>query len=105
MAKVNYTPEMVAQAVAMYNELGNDGMEQIAETLGRGVRSVRAKLVREGVYTAPEAPVKEAMPEGPTKKELLDELEALVTFDVTGFMGATKDAIRNMIAHLQPQEE
>ena len=108
MAKVNYTPEMVAQAIDMYNELGNDGLETIAETLGRGVRSVRAKLVREGVYVAPEAPVKEKLPEGPTKKELLNELESLVDFDVTGLMGANKEAIGNLITAFraaQPQEE
>lgn len=105
MAKVNYTPEMVAQMTEMYQELGNDGLEQIAEAMQRGVRSVRAKLVREGVYVAPEAPVKEKLPEGPTKKEMLDELESLVDFDVTGFMGANKDAIAALIAHLQPKEE
>ncbi len=105
MAKVNYTPEMVAQMTEMYQELGNDGLEQIAETVNRGVRSVRAKLVREGVYIAPEAPVKEKLPEGPTKKELLNELESLVGFDVTGLSGANKDAISALIAHLQPQEE
>lgn len=108
MAKVNYTPEMVAQAIEMYQELGNDGLETIAETLGRGVRSVRAKLVREGVYVAPEAPAKEKLPEGPTKKEMLDELESLVDFDVTGLMGANKEAIGNLINAFraaQPQED
>jgi hypothetical protein len=105
MAKVNYTPEMVAKMTEMYEELGNDGLEQIAEAVNRGVRSVRAKLVREGVYVAPEAPVKEKLPEGPTKKELLNELESLVGLDLTGLMGANKEAISALISHLQPQDE
>ena len=97
MTKVNYTDEMVATAVTMYNDLGNEGMEAIAETLGRSVRSVRSKLVREGIYVAIVKPVKAAKDEGPTKKELLNELEALVSFDVTGLAGATKPAIASLI--------
>ena len=49
MAKtVNYTPEQTAQMVADYNQ--GTTVEQIAETLGKSVRSVVAKLSREGVY-------------------------------------------------------
>ena len=46
----NYTAAMVDQMVSMYNELGNDGIEDIAIELDKSVRSVRSKLVREGVY-------------------------------------------------------
>lgn len=98
MTKVNYTDEMVATATEMYGELGNEGMDAIAEAIGRTVRSVRAKLVREGVYVAPVKPEAEPKDEGPTKKELLIELEALVDFEVTGLMGATKDTIKEVIA-------
>ena len=35
--------------------------------------------------------------EGPTKKELLVELESLVDFDVTGLTGATKSALQDVI--------
>lgn len=95
---VNYTVEMVERMVAMYEQLGNEGIEQIAETLGRPVRSVRSKLVREGVYVAAPAKAKAKREEGPTKKDLLNELEALVAFDVGGLMGATKEAIASVIA-------
>ncbi len=45
---VNYTPEQTTKIVADYNS----GMtvEAIAESLGKTVRSVVAKLSREGVY-------------------------------------------------------
>lgn len=99
--KQNYTQEMVEQAVAMYNELGNDGLEQIAETLGRGIRSVRSKLVREGVYVAPEKPQASKREEGPTKKELLNRLEEVAPFSVDGLMGATKAAISEIIAFVE----
>jgi hypothetical protein len=94
----NYTSEMVERMLARYEELGNEGLETIAAELGKPVRSVRSKLVREGVYVAAEKPAKAAKVEGPSKKDLLNELEALVDFSVDGFMGATKDAIASVIA-------
>ena len=48
----NYTAEMVDSIIEMYNELGNDGLDEIADSIGKSVRSVRSKLVREGVYVA-----------------------------------------------------
>jgi hypothetical protein len=100
-AKLNYTESMVEQMLQMYAELGNAGIEQIAETLGKPVRSVRSKLVREGAYVAePKAP-KAAKVEGPTKKELLNDLESLVDFPVDGLLGATKEAIASVIALAQ----
>lgn len=106
-AKQNYTPEMVAQAVEMYQELGNEGIEQIAESLGRNVRSVRSKLVREGVYVAAEKPTRSAVDKGPTKKEMLRELSELVDFPTAGFDGATKEAIGYLLEAfaVQPEEE
>jgi hypothetical protein len=98
-AKVaNYTSEMVERMIARYEELGNDGIEAIAAEMGKPVRSVRSKLVREGVYVAVEKPKAQAKVEGPSKKDLLNELEALVTFSVDGLTGATKDAIASVIA-------
>lgn len=96
---VNYTDEQVSQMLDMYQEVGNEGLAQIAETLGKNVRSVRSKLVREGVYVA--SPRKAARKvQGPTKKELLNDLETIVGFDVTGFSGATKPAIQTLIERL-----
>ena len=91
----NYTAEMVTQMTDMYNELGNDGLDEIADTLGKSVRSVRSKLVREGVYVA--SPKKTASKqEGPSKKELLRDIESN-GFDVSGFEGATKAALTRLM--------
>lgn len=95
--KVNYTEEMVQTILDMYAELGNDGIEQIAAAVHKPVRSVRSKLVREGVYVAPAKAPKAAKAEGPTKKELLSELKELVDFPVDGLMPATKEAIQHLI--------
>lgn len=96
--KVNYTDAEVNEIVEMYD--GGKGMsvEAIAETKNRAVRSIRAKLVGEGVYVKQEKPKAAAKREGPTKGEMLTELDAYVTFNTDGLMGATKAAISEVIA-------
>ena len=96
--KVNYTDTDMSVLTNMYGELGNEGLDRIAATLNKTVRSVRAKLVREGLYVAPEKGAAKAKKEGPTKKELLIDLEKVAPFPVDGFMGATKEAISHLIA-------
>ena len=97
MSKVNYSEEMTSKIVADY-EAGLP-VEDIALGIDRSVRSVRSKLVREGVYKAAEkAPAKKM---GPSKKELLIELEGLAPFEVDGLSGATKTAITDLISHFK----
>jgi len=95
--KVNYSDEDVSKLRTMYAELGNAGLDEIAKALGKSLRSVRAKLVRDGLYVAPEKSAKATKEDGPSKKELLMELEAK-GFDPEGFEGATKDAIKRVIS-------
>ena len=93
-AQVNYTPEVTANIIEQYQN-GTD-IAEIATSIDKSIRSVRSKLVREGVYVAqPKAKSTKVM--GPTKKELLRDLEG-TGFDVSGFEGATKEAIMRLIA-------
>jgi hypothetical protein len=101
--KVNYTEEQTAELIQRYQ--AGESVEGLAEALGRAKRSIIAKLVREGVYQTPEKQTKAKRDEGPTKKELLNDLEALVDFDVNGLMGATKEAIAAVIALAQRMNE
>jgi hypothetical protein len=95
LKNTNYTPELTEKIVEMYKALGNEGIEQIAETFNKPVRSIRSKLVREGVYIAtPKGAGVKA--EGPSKKELLRELEAH-GFETEGFEGATKIALTRLL--------
>ena len=94
----NYPAEVLARVVSEYQ--AGVSVETIAETIGKSVRSVRSKLVREGVYVAQPKAAKAKREEGPTKKELLRELEAIAPFPVDGLMNATKEAISALIAHL-----
>ena len=99
MAKaINYTPELTAQIVDQYQ--GGIAVEDIAASIEKSVRSVRSKLVREGVYVAqPKTTARKS--DEPTKKELLNELETVYPFDVNGLTGATKDAIKDLLTHFQ----
>lgn len=91
----NYTPEMVDQLISLYEKLGNEGLEQIAKTLDKPVRSIRSKLVREGVYVPSPKNASNKL-NGPSKKELLRDLEAL-GFEIEGFEGATKVALARLL--------
>lgn len=92
--QANYTAELTAKIIDQYQN-GTD-VAEIAASIDKSVRSVRSKLVREGVYVA-QPKVKSQKVMGPTKKELLRDLEG-TGFDVSGFEGATKEAITRLIA-------
>lgn len=99
-AKVNYTEAQTDSMKAAY--AAGASVESIAEAMGKAVRSVRAKLVREGVYVAPEKGVKSKREEGPTKKEMLIRLsDVWPDAPVDGLVNATKEAIALLIQHLE----
>lgn len=98
----NYSEELTAAIVQRYE--AGESVESIAESIGKAVKSVRAKLVREGAYKAPEKPVKVAKDDGPDKKTLLRELSAMDSaFPVNGLVNATKEAIQAVIDRLKDE--
>jgi len=94
----NYTTEQTKQLLSLYEELGTDGIEDIAELMKKPVRSIRSKLVKEGVYVPSQK--QDNKKNGPSKKELLNTLESLVGFDTTGFSGSTKQVLADLIVYL-----
>lgn len=96
--KANYTKEMTEKLLHLYEEWGNEALEEIAKELGKNVRSVRAKLAREGVYVANNKKATNVN-DGASKKVILREIEAR-NFDVTGFEGATKPALNRLLGLL-----
>lgn len=67
---VNYTPEQVQEVVAKYTS--GIPVETIAGEMGRSVRSIVAKLSREGVYVAKARPTSARV----TKEDLVAKIEA-----------------------------
>ena len=95
MKAPNYTAAQVAQITTAY-QAGMD-IDEIAQDIGKSVRSVRSKLVREGGYVAkPKTASKKVL--GPTKKELLKDLEKS-GLEVAGLEGGTKEAISRLLVH------
>ena len=95
-AKTNYTKGQTEKLIALYQERGNDNLEEIAQEMGKTLESVRAKLVREGVYTAPDKS-KKSDEDGPSKKALVLELAKLTGKELAGIEGATKSSLSELI--------
>tara|TARA_Y100000816_G_C25937281_1_gene488823 strand:+ start:104 stop:409 length:306 start_codon:yes stop_codon:yes gene_type:complete len=90
----NYSVEMTDKIISQYQN--GTSVDEIADAIGKSVRSVRSKLVREGVYIPQEKKTSKKVQE-PTKKELLRTLDELVDFPTTGLLGATKESILDLI--------
>tara|TARA_Y100000992_G_scaffold293179_1_gene251512 strand:- start:505 stop:813 length:309 start_codon:yes stop_codon:yes gene_type:complete len=98
---VNYSVEMTDKIISDYQD--GISVDEIATSIGKSVRSVRSKLVREGVYIPQEKKTSKKVQE-PTKKELLKVLDGLVDFSTTGLLGATKESILDIIKFAEKQK-
>jgi transposase-like protein len=97
---VNYTPEQTAKMVADYAQ--GVTVESIAESLGKTVRSVVAKLSREGVYKKKEYVSKTG--EKPVKKdahaEAIGAILQLSEGEVDSLTKANKSALKTIFEAL-----
>ena len=82
MKQPNYSVSMTAKIIDEYQN--GTSVDEIATSIGKSVRSVRSKLVREGVYVAQEKKTSRKSDE-PTKKELLKLLMDWLTFQLSDF--------------------
>lgn len=97
--KTNYTPEQTAQLVTGYQ--AGVAVEQLAADMGKTVRSVVAKLSREGVYVAK---TKTAGAARVRKADLVDQLAAKCGVAPEVFESLEKanhDVLEALVARLQ----
>ena len=97
--QTNYTPEQTLELVAAYQ--AGTAVETIATTMGKTVRSVVAKLAREGVYVAK---TKTAGAARVRKSELVDQLAAKCGVAPEVFESLEKanhDVLEALVARLQ----
>lgn len=98
---VNYTPEQTLKMVQDYQS--GVTVEKIAETLGKTVRSVVAKLSREGIYRKKEYVTKTG--EKPVKKdfhaESIGSLVGLSEGEVDSLTKANKTALVKILEALR----
>jgi hypothetical protein len=98
---VNYTPEQTTAIVADYQ--AGVAVEAIAVAVGKSVRSVVAKLSREGVYKA-KARVTKTGELVVKKDELADKLAklcGLTEAEATSFAKANKTALAKVVAVIE----
>jgi len=98
---VNYTADQVEKLVADYQS--GQSVEMIADSLGKSVRSVVAKLSREGVYQARSYVSKTGAK--PVKKDLVADQIAnillLTEAEADSLTKANKTALTKILAGLQ----
>lgn len=98
---VNYTADQVMQMVADYK--AGQSVEAIAEAMGKSVRSIVAKLSREGVYQAKSYVSKTG--EKPVKKDLVADQIAhilqLTEAEADSLTKANKTALLKILVGLQ----
>jgi methyl coenzyme M reductase gamma subunit len=91
---VNYTPEQTTQMVAQYQS--GITVEQIAEMMGKTVRSVVAKLSREKVYQKKTYATKtgEVVVKKDAVSDYIGEALGLGEADITSLAKANKTALK-----------
>lgn len=97
---VNYTEEQTTEMVERYDAAETDeeragAVDSLAEEFGKTVRSVRAKLVREGVYVKKTYKTKTGG-KAETKEEIVQDIAEILNVSseqLNGLEKATKGAI------------
>ena len=99
--KANYTQAMVDQMHKEYDPSASEAereavVESLAEEFGKTTKSVRAKLVREGLYVAKAYKTKKGeKPE--TKEAIVSEIAALLGVDADSSLAGLEKATKNCL--------
>ena len=93
----NYTDEMVASMTAQYEaNPSRDTVDALAAEMGKSVRSIIAKLSREGVYVAQPKVTKTGEPVV-RKAELVEILEAHFEVAIPTLVKASKADLQRLV--------
>ena len=99
-AKKNYTEDMVAEMTEAYQaNPTRETVEELASKFGKTVRSIIAKLSREGVYIAQPRVTKSGEPVV-RKAELVAQINAKFDSEFPTLVKASKVDLQNLINHL-----
>lgn len=98
---VTYTAEQTAELVAAYNASATaETVATFAEKFGKTVKSIVAKLAREGVYKSAAKEKSEAKA-GTRKDEIVLALELMVGAELKSFENATKKDLETLLAFIK----
>lgn len=98
MNEVNYTAEMVARLNAAA-PLDYAKAKALGVELGKTYRSIIAKAKREGIEYIAKAP-EPARPKGPTKADVVAEIEAKLNTELPGLSKAPSQTLAAILAAL-----
>jgi hypothetical protein len=99
-AKKNYTEDMVAEMTEAYQaNPTRETVEELASKFGKTVRSIIAKLSREGVYVAQPRVTKSGEPVV-RKAELVAQINAKFDSEFPTLVKASKVDLQNLINHI-----
>ena len=96
---VNYTTAQVDQIISMYKQSGNEALPEIAAAVGKSVRSVRSKLVREGVYVAAPRVTKTGAPVV-RKSEIVTQIQDALGVEMLTLEKASKADLERLLAEV-----
>lgn len=97
MAEKTYSDEQTSMLVEQYK--AGETVEELALQLGKSVRSVVAKLAREGVY---QKKATTAQKQTSTKKdELVLQLELFAGVELKSLQKATKEDLEKLVAFIK----
>jgi cyclophilin family peptidyl-prolyl cis-trans isomerase len=101
----NYTESQMFDMSRKYSANPSSAtVDELAKDMNRTRRSVIAKLTHMGIYVKEAQAPKTLKDEGPTKKDLLAQLEAAdPSFPIEGITPATKEAIAAVLALVQAE--
>ena len=107
MTATNYTDAMVTAMHTVYSDAENDAtrkeaVEAFSNDFGLNVASIRAKLVRMGIYIKPEAKTKDGS-KITRKSDLVSEIAVLMNVDedlIGSLEKATKFSLEKLIENL-----
>jgi len=98
---VTYTAEQTAELVAAYNASATaETVATFAEKFGKSVKSIVAKLAREGVYKSA-AKAKATAATSTRKDEIVIALELMVGAELKSFENATKKDLEVLLAFIK----
>ena len=96
----NYTEEMVTTMHSLYTaNPTRETVDMLAEQLGKSVRSIIAKLSREGIYVAQPRVTKTGEPVV-RKAELVAQINTHLGKEFPTLVKASKADLQNLIDHL-----
>ena len=99
-AKKNYTEDMVAEMTEAYQaNPTRETVEELASKFGKTVRSIIAKLSREGVYVAQPRVTKSGEPVV-RKAELVAQIEDRFEIEVPSLVKASKSDLQELLNHI-----